>query len=183
MTMALILAVPRRLIEGSSILTEGKNLAGLVADLDARPSHRGKNGSVSSAWAASAQGRGTARPCVRPADPLSQPPSCRAAHRRRTWARPYWESLDQMLGADGHHLGELSAYAGDIPFCCRHGGLKLIRKDAYIVNTARGGGDRRRHHGQADRIRRESAAPGSTCSRMRPAVNPKTGAARQGRQR
>ena len=54
MTMALILAVPRRLIEGAAVLTEAA-LAGLVADLDARPAASAASGSASSAWAASAR--------------------------------------------------------------------------------------------------------------------------------
>src|SRR5437870_2880403 len=40
MTMALILAVPRRLAEGAAVLTARRQVERLVADLDARPPHR-----------------------------------------------------------------------------------------------------------------------------------------------
>ena len=55
MTMALILAVPRRLAEGAKLLNRRRRLAGLVADLDARPPHLAASGSASSAWGASAR--------------------------------------------------------------------------------------------------------------------------------
>src|ERR1700744_1735076 len=96
MTMALILAVPRRLIEGTTILTEGRNWAG---------------------WS----------------------PPWLAGHRLGGKRRGelYWESLDQMLA----RMDIISVNCPHTPatfhlLSARR--LKLIRKDAYIVNTARG---------------------------------------------
>ena len=42
MTMALILTVPRRLIEGASVARRTRQMGRLVADLDARPAHLGQ---------------------------------------------------------------------------------------------------------------------------------------------
>ncbi len=100
MTMALILAVPRRLIEGASILTEGKNWPG---------------------WS----------------------PTWMLGHRiggKRlgiVGMGRYWESLDQMLA----RMDIISVNCPHTPatfhlLSARR--LKLVRKDAYIVNTARG---------------------------------------------
>ena len=54
MTMALILAVPRRLAEGARVIPD-EQMDRLVADLDAGPPHHRASGSASSAWAASAR--------------------------------------------------------------------------------------------------------------------------------
>src|SRR6266403_1184438 len=95
MTMALILAVPRRLIEGASILTEGKNWPG---------------------WS----------------------PTWMLGHRiADELGATYWESLDQMLA----RMDIISVNCPHTPatfhlLSARR--LKLIRKEAYIVNTARG---------------------------------------------
>jgi len=126
MTMALILAVPRRLIEGASILTDGKNWPGW-----------------SPTWMLGIIGMGR----------IGQAVARRAHafglqihyHNRRPVApriadelgATYWESLDQMLA----RMDIISVNCPHTPatfhlLSARR--LKLIRKDAYIVNTARG---------------------------------------------
>ena len=87
MTMALILAVPRRLIEGASHPHRGQELAGLVADLDARPPHR-RQAARHHRHGPHRPGRGAPGARLRPADPLSQPPPGRARASPTSWARP-----------------------------------------------------------------------------------------------
>src|SRR5499433_166583 len=135
MTMALILAVPRRLIEGSSVFTEGKNWAGWSPTWMLGHRIGGKRlgiigmGRIGQAVARRARAFGlqihyhNRRP-VAPmiADELGA---------------TYWESLDQMLA----RMDIISVNCPHTPatfhlLSARR--LKLIRKDAYIVNTARG---------------------------------------------
>ena len=135
MTMALILAVPRRLIEGASILTEGKNWAGWSPTWMLGHRIGGKRlgiigmGRIGQAVARRARAFGlqihyhNRRP-VAPviADELGA---------------TYWESLDQMLA----RMDIISVNCPHTPatyhlLSARR--LKLIRKEAYIVNTARG---------------------------------------------
>jgi glyoxylate reductase len=95
MTMALILAVPRRLAEGERLMRSG-NWSGLVPDLRCSATASGASGSASSAWAASARRWRGARAAS--ASPIHY-------HNRRRVApdveqkleATYWESLDQML--------------------------------------------------------------------------------------
>src|SRR3979409_2592317 len=135
MTMALILAVPRRLIEGASILTEGKNWPGWSPTWMLGHRIGGKRlgslgmGPIGQAVARRAHAFGlqihyhNRRPVApRIADELSA---------------TYWESLDQMLA----RMDIISVNCPHTPatfhlLSARR--LKLIRKDAYIVNTARG---------------------------------------------
>ena len=135
MTMALILAVPRRLIEGASILTDGKNWPGWSPTWMLGHRIGGKRlgiigmGRIGQAVARRARAFGlqihyhNRRP-VAPviADELGA---------------TYWESLDQMLA----RMDIISVNCPHTPatfhlLSARR--LKLIRKDAYIVNTARG---------------------------------------------
>jgi glyoxylate reductase len=135
MTMALILAVPRRLVEGASILTEGKNWPGWSPTWMLGHRIGGKRlgiigmGRIGQALARRARAFGlqihyhNRRP-VAPviADELGA---------------TYWESLDQMLA----RMDIISVNCPHTPatfhlLSARR--LKLIRKDAYIVNTARG---------------------------------------------
>ena len=87
MTMALILAVPRRLIEGASILTEGKNWAGwsptwmLGHRIGGKAARHHRHGPHR-------PGGGAASARLRPADPLSQPPPRRARASPTNSARP-----------------------------------------------------------------------------------------------
>jgi glyoxylate reductase len=135
MTMALILAVPRRLIEGASILTEGKNWPGWSPTWMLGHRIGGKRLGIIG------MGR------------IGQAVARRAHvfglqihyHNRRPVApqiaeelgATYWESLDQMLA----RMDIISVNCPHTPatfhlLSARR--LKLIRKDAYIVNTARG---------------------------------------------
>ena len=91
----------------------GQELAGLVADLDARPPHR-RQAPRHHRHGPHRPGRGAPGARLRPADPLSQPPPRGAAHRRGT-GRDLLGKPRPDAGADGHHLGELSAHAGDVP--------------------------------------------------------------------
>ncbi len=135
MTMALILAVPRRLIEGASILTEGRNWAGWSPTWMLGHRIGGKRlgiigmGRIGQAVARRARAFGlqihyhNRRPVApKIADELGA---------------TYWESLDQMLA----RMDIISVNCPHTPatfhlLSARR--LKLIRKDAYIVNTARG---------------------------------------------
>ena len=65
----------------------GQALAGLVADLDARPPHR-RQAARHHRHGPHRPGGGAPRPRLRPADPLPQPPPGGAEDRRRAWARP-----------------------------------------------------------------------------------------------
>src|SRR2546430_3088746 len=135
MTMALILAVPRRLIEGASILTEAKNWPGW-----------------SPAWMLGHR-IGGKRLGIIGMGRIGQAVARRARafglqihyHNRRPVApriaeelgATYWESLDQMLA----RMDIISVNCPHTPatfhlLSARR--LKLIRKEAYIVNTARG---------------------------------------------
>src|SRR5512141_2311533 len=135
MTMALILAVPRRMIEGASILTEGKNWAGWSPMWMLGHRIGGKRlgivgmGRIGQAVARRARAFGLQI----------------HYHNRRPVApqiaeelgATYWESLDQMLA----RMDIISVNCPHTPatsplLSARR--LKLIRKDAYIVNAARG---------------------------------------------
>src|SRR6202012_2517344 len=135
MTMALILAVPRRVIQGASILTDGKNWAGWSPTWMLGHRIGGKRlgiigmGRIGQAVARRAHAFGLQI----------------HYHNRRPVApqiaeelgATYWESLDQMLA----RMDIISVNCPHTPatfhlLSARR--LKLIRKDAYIVNTARG---------------------------------------------
>jgi glyoxylate reductase len=135
MTMALILAVPRRLIEGSAVFTEGKEWEGWSPTWMLGHRIGGKRlgiigmGRIGQAVARRARAFGlqihyhNRRPVApRIADELGA---------------TYWESLDQMLA----RMDIISVNCPHTPatfhlLSARR--LKLIRKEAYIVNTARG---------------------------------------------
>ena len=135
MTMALILAVPRRLIEGAAILTEGKNWPGWSPTWMLGHRIGGKRlgiigmGRIGQAVARRAHAFGlqihyhNRRPV--------------APQIADEFGATYWESLDQMLA----RMDIISVNCPHTPatyhlLSARR--LKLIRKDAYIVNTARG---------------------------------------------
>src|SRR3954462_3118621 len=135
MTMALILALPRRLIEGASILTEGKHWPGWSPTWMPGPRIGGKRlgiigmGRIGQAVARRAHAFGL-----------------QIHYHNRRPAAPriaeglgatYLGSLDQMLA----RMDIISVNCPHTPatfhlLSARR--LKLIRKDAYIVNTARG---------------------------------------------
>jgi glyoxylate reductase len=135
MTMALILAVPRRMIEGASILSDGKEWEGWSPMWMLGHRIGGKRlgivgmGRIGQAVARRAHAFGLQI----------------HYHNRRPVApsieeelgATYWESLDQMLA----RMDIISVNCPHTPatfhlLSARR--LKLLRKDAYIVNTARG---------------------------------------------
>lgn len=135
MTMGLILAVPRRLIEGASILTAGKEWAGWSPTWMLGHRIGGKRlgiigmGRIGQALARRAHAFGmqihyhNRRPV--------------GAAIEEELSATYWESLDQMLA----RMDFISVNCPHTPatfhlLSARR--LKLIRKDAYVINTARG---------------------------------------------
>jgi glyoxylate reductase len=135
MTMALLLAVPRRLIEGAEILPGGKEWAGWSPTWMLGHRIGGKRlgiigmGRIGQAVARRAHAFGlqihyhNRRPV--------------APQIEEELGATYWESLDQMLA----RMDFISVNCPHTPatfhlLSARR--LKLIRKDAYIVNTARG---------------------------------------------
>ena len=135
MTMALILAVPRRLAEGSAILTDDKPWAGWSPTWMLGHRIWGKRlgiigmGRIGQAVARRARAFGL---------------QIHYHNRRRVastieeqLSATYWDSLDQMLA----RMDIISINCPHTPatyhlLSARR--LKLIRPDAYIVNTARG---------------------------------------------
>jgi glyoxylate reductase len=135
MTMALILAVPRRLTEGASVLTNDKRWAGWSPTWMLGHRIFGKRlgiigmGRIGQAVARRARAFGL---------------QIHYHNRRRVAPRieeelsaTYWESLDQMLA----RMDIISINCPHTPatyhlLSARR--LKLVRSDAYIVNTARG---------------------------------------------
>ncbi len=135
MTMALILAVPRRMIEGASILPDGKDWPGWSPTWMLGHRIGGKRlgiigmGRIGQAVARRAHAFGlqihyhNRRPV--------------APQIEEELGATYWESLDQMLA----RMDFISVNCPHTPatfhlLSARR--LKLIRKDTYIVNTARG---------------------------------------------
>jgi glyoxylate reductase len=131
MTMALILAVPRRMIEGAAILTEGRNWPGWSPTWMLGHRIGGKRlGRIGQAVARRAHAFGLQIHYHnrRPVAPMIA----------EELGATYWESLDQMLA----RMDIISVNCPHTPatyhlLSARR--LKLIRKEAYIVNTARGG--------------------------------------------
>jgi glyoxylate reductase len=135
MTMGLILAVPRRLIEGASILTEGKDWPGWSPTWMLGKRLGGKRlgiigmGRIGQAVARRARAFG-----LQIHYHNRKPVAPRIAEEL---GATYWDSLDQMLA----RMDIISVNCPHTPatfhlLSARR--LKLIRKDAYIVNTARG---------------------------------------------
>ena len=135
MTMALILSVPRRLAEGATVLTGDKDWAGWTPTWMLGHRLGGKRlgiigmGRIGRAVAKRAKAFGV---------------QIHYHNRRRVQEdiereleATYWESLDQMLA----RMDIISVNCPHTPatyhlLSARR--LKLIRKDAYVVNTARG---------------------------------------------
>jgi glyoxylate reductase len=135
MTMALILAVPRRLAEGSQVLTSDRDWTGWSPTWMLGKRIWGKRlgivgmGRIGQAVARRAKAFGL---------------QIHYHNRRRVAARieedlgaTYWDSLDQMLA----RMDIISINCPHTPatyhlLSARR--LKLIRSEAYIVNTARG---------------------------------------------
>src|SRR5690349_22037038 len=135
MTMALILAVPRRLIEGAAILTDGKHWPGWSPTWMLGHRIWGKRlgiigmGRIGQAVARRARAFGLQihyhnRRRVAP-------------HIEEALEATYWDSPDQMLA----RMDIISINCPHTPatfhlLSARR--LKLLRPEAYIVNTARG---------------------------------------------
>jgi glyoxylate reductase len=135
MTMALILAVPRQLVEGASILTEDKDWTGWTPTWMLGHRIWGKRlgiigmGRIGQAVARRARAFGL---------------QIHYHNRRRVAPKieeeldaTYWESLDQMLA----RMDIVSVNCPHTPatyhlLSARR--LKLLRPQAYVVNTARG---------------------------------------------
>jgi glyoxylate reductase len=135
MTMALILSVPRRLAEGSTVLTGDKEWAGWSPTWMLGHRIWGKRlgiigmGRIGQAVARRARAFGL---------------QIHYHNRRRVapsieeeLSATYWESLDQMLA----RMDIISVNCPHTPatyhlLSARR--LKLLRRDAYVVNTARG---------------------------------------------
>jgi glyoxylate reductase len=135
MTMALILAVPRRLIEGASVLTDGKDWPGWSPTWMLGKRLGGKRlgiigmGRIGQAVARRARAFGL-QIHYHNRKPV-------APQIAEELGATYWDSLDQMLA----RMDIVSVNCPHTPatfhlLSARR--LKLIRKDAYIVNTARG---------------------------------------------
>src|SRR5258707_8560706 len=135
MTITLILAGPSRLIEGASVLTEGKNWPGWSPTWMLGHRIGGKRlgiigmGRIGQAVARRARAFGLQIHYHnrRPVAPIIA----------EELGATYWESLDQMLA----RMDIISVNCPHTPatfhlLSARR--LKLIRKDAYVVNTARG---------------------------------------------
>jgi glyoxylate reductase len=135
MTMALILAVPRRLLEGATILKTNQDWPGWSPTWMLGHRIYGKRlgiigmGRIGTAVARRAKAFGLSihyhnrRPAPEPIE--------------QELEATYWESLDQMLA----HMDIISVNCPHTPatyhlLSARR--LKLIKPDAYIVNTSRG---------------------------------------------
>ena len=137
MTMALILAVPRRLAEGADILTDRRasGPAGRRPGCSAAASPA--SASASSAWAGSAP----------PSPAAPRRSAFRSTITTATASAPeteekleatYWDSLDQMLArVDIVSVNCPSTPATFHLLSARR--LALMQPTSYIVNTARGG--------------------------------------------
>src|SRR5262249_54598393 len=135
MTMALILAVPRRLAEGAAILSSDKDWTGWTPTWMLGHRIWGKR------WGTTGWGP-TGQPGARPARAFGR--QTHSHNRRRVPAdveeeleATYWESLDQMLA----RMDIISVNCPHTPatyhlLSARR--LKLMRPEAYVVNTARG---------------------------------------------
>ncbi len=120
MTMALILAVPRRLAEGASVLSARQRMGRLVADLDARPPHLGQ-AARHHRHGPDRPGGGAPRRGLRPADPLSQPPPRRRRRSRRSWRRPTGRASTRCWPAWTSSRSTARTRRRPIT-CCRRGG-------------------------------------------------------------
>ena len=113
MTMALILAVPRRLAEGARHPEAASEWHGLVADLDDGPPHR-RQAARHHRHGPHRPGRRAPRQGLRPADPLPQPPAGGAGDRGGAGGDLLGKPRSDA-GAHGHRLGQLPAHARDLP--------------------------------------------------------------------
>jgi glyoxylate reductase len=135
MTMALILAVPRRLVEGARVLLEGQGWAGWSPTWMLGHRIWGKRlgivgmGRIGTAVARRAKAFGLAIHYHnrRPVEPATE----------EELEATYWDSLDQMLA----RMDIISVNCPHTPatfHLLSRRRIRLMRPEAYIVNTARG---------------------------------------------
>src|SRR5438046_131224 len=135
MTMALILAVPRRLAEGAAVLTADKEWTGWTPTWMLGHRIWGKRLGIVGMGRI---GQAVARRARRFGLPIHYHNRRRASpHIEEELEATYWESLDQMLA----RMDIISVNCPHTPatyhlLSARR--LKLMRPEAYIVNTARG---------------------------------------------
>src|SRR5947208_1237127 len=135
MTMALILAVPRRLLEGAAVMSEGRDWQGWAPMWMLGHRIGGKRlGIIGMGRIGQAVARRAHAFCLQIHYHNRRPVAPRIAEEL---GATYWESLDQMLA----RMDIISVNCPHTPatfhlLSARR--LKLIRKEAYIVNTARG---------------------------------------------
>src|ERR1700722_10656228 len=163
---------------GITVTNTPKVLTEDTADLDARPPHR-RQAARHHRHGPYRPGSGAPGARLRPANSLPQPPPRCAAHRRRI-GRDLLGKPRPDAGADGHHLGELSAHAGHLPSAV--GAAPEADPERYLYRQYRARrGDRRRHTGQAAGSRRDRRRrPRRVRERAR--GQSETGAAGEGRQ-
>ncbi len=160
MTMALILAVARRIPEGAAVIPRGR-MDRLVAHLDARPAHH-RQAPRHRRHGPHRPRPGAPRPGLRPVDPLPQPapgaarrggfPGGDLVGEPRPDARPHGHRVRE-LPAHARHLPPALGAAPQAPEARRHRGEHGPRRDH------RRGGPGPPHRGRRHRRRRAS-----TCS-------------------
>ena len=161
MTMALILAVPRRLAEGAQVLTGDQEWTGWSPTWMLGHRIWGKRlgivgmGRIGQAVARRAQAFGLKIH-------YHNRRRVAAAHRGGT-ARHLLGEPRPDAGAHGHHLDQLPAHAGDLSPAVGAPAQADPARGLHRQHRARRG-DRRERAGAPDRGRARSPAPASTCS-------------------
>ena len=135
MTMALIIAVPRRLAEGFEVLEHGEWGGWSPTWMMGRRIHGKRLGIIGMGRIGTALWPIVPRPLACRSTITTAAACTRAS--RPDWRPPIGESLDQMLA----RMDFVSVNCPHTPgtyhlLSARR--LKLMRKDAYIINTARG---------------------------------------------
>ena len=179
MTMALILAVSRRLAEGERLM-RSRRVERLEPDLDAGPPHLGQ-AARHHRHGPDRLGGGPPRARLRPLGPLPQP-APRATRELEQRARG--DLLGEPrpdAGADGHRLASTARTRRRPITCSRRGGSSCCSRTPIIVNTARGEVIDENALTRMLREQARSPAPASTCSSTSPPINPKLLRARQRR--
>ncbi len=149
-----------------AVLTARQGLGRLVADLDARASHLGQ-AARHHRHGPHRPGGGAARPRLRPADPLSQPPQARRRRSRQKLDATYWESLDQMLARMDivsvncpHTPGDLSPAVGAAAEAAAAGSFHRQHGARRSDRRERAGADARSRRHRRRRPRRVRARAG-----------------------
>src|ERR1700748_886785 len=135
MTMALILAVPRRVIQGASVLTDGKNWAGWSPTWMLGHRIGGKRLGIIGMGRIGHGGGRRAHACGLQIHYHNRRPV--APHIAEELGATYWESLDQMLA----RIDIISVNCPHTPatfhlLSARR--LKLMKPTSILVTTARG---------------------------------------------